>query len=350
MRRTNARRASGPSADSKGALSRYTVTVEPRGISFPVEDGEPILGAGRRAGVWLPFECGWGDCGTCKAYLLKGRVKELFPQAPAIKDKDRGRNRILTCQSVALTDLVLKGKPVSSPHRAELETEDYRAVLTEKKHLSKDIHRLRFALDRPARFFPGQYAMFELERGLRRAYCMSNLPGSRELEFIVERREGGEGSERLLRLARGEEVMAELPYGPTFVSGEEPELVFIAEGVGVAGVLAILRGIAAEGEDGPEVLTLYGVPTPDELVCLEELREISHGLSSAEVIPVAQETQEGWEGVRGTLSEAVAQRLDGLEDARFYIYGFNRTVEAVRGVLLEAGISIRNIEDEDFGY
>ncbi|WP_372481652.1 2Fe-2S iron-sulfur cluster-binding protein, partial [Rhodococcus zopfii] len=48
-------------------VGHYRVTVEPSGDSFVVRPGENILAAGRRAGVWLPFECGWGSCGTCKA-------------------------------------------------------------------------------------------------------------------------------------------------------------------------------------------------------------------------------------------------------------------------------------------
>ncbi|MHB1712809.1 MAG: 2Fe-2S iron-sulfur cluster-binding protein [Acidimicrobiales bacterium] len=48
------------------------MTIAPEGPSFPVEDGEDILGAGRRQGVWLPFECGWGSCSTCKVVLIAG--------------------------------------------------------------------------------------------------------------------------------------------------------------------------------------------------------------------------------------------------------------------------------------
>lgn len=46
--------------------------IEPDGIAIDMADHETILQAARRAGVALPYECGWGSCGTCKVTLVAG--------------------------------------------------------------------------------------------------------------------------------------------------------------------------------------------------------------------------------------------------------------------------------------
>ena len=50
----------------------YTVTVEPTGAEIEVEEGQTILQAALRQGVWLPFACGHGTCATCKVQVLEG--------------------------------------------------------------------------------------------------------------------------------------------------------------------------------------------------------------------------------------------------------------------------------------
>ncbi|MFH3639305.1 2Fe-2S iron-sulfur cluster-binding protein, partial [Acinetobacter baumannii] len=44
----------------------YQVTIEPIGTTIEVEEDQTILDAALRQGVWLPFACGHGTCGTCK--------------------------------------------------------------------------------------------------------------------------------------------------------------------------------------------------------------------------------------------------------------------------------------------
>ena len=51
------------------------------GDTFPVHQGERILTAARRAGTWLPFECGWGGCGTCKVTVVEGETELLYAGA-----------------------------------------------------------------------------------------------------------------------------------------------------------------------------------------------------------------------------------------------------------------------------
>jgi ferredoxin len=52
---------------------------------FECAPGEKILLAGLRSGVELPYECGTGTCGTCKAVGRAGARRRVIPGArPAL--------------------------------------------------------------------------------------------------------------------------------------------------------------------------------------------------------------------------------------------------------------------------
>jgi phenol hydroxylase P5 protein len=44
----------------------YELTIEPLGQTIEVEDGQTILDAALRAGIYLPHACCHGLCATCK--------------------------------------------------------------------------------------------------------------------------------------------------------------------------------------------------------------------------------------------------------------------------------------------
>ena len=55
-------------------VARHRVSIVGSDTVFEVPQGERILAAARRAGAWLPFECGWGGCGTCKVTVVDGET------------------------------------------------------------------------------------------------------------------------------------------------------------------------------------------------------------------------------------------------------------------------------------
>lgn len=330
-------------------MTTHTVTIQPHGLTFRVREGEPILIAARRQGIWLPFECGWGSCGSCKVTLVEGEVHSLFPQAPAIKPRDARRRRILTCQSTPCSDLVLRIAGALEP-RDDLPTADYQGVLRAVETLAPQIRRFRFALDRPARFRAGQYAILELAPGVRRAYSMVNLPGAPEVEFIVKRYPGGEGTTRLFALEPGAKVAMELPYGAAYLRPPVRPVVFVAGGTGIAPILALVReGLASRWLKGGPVYVFYGARTPEELVCLEELHALSDRLPDAVVVPVVERAG-GWQGESGFVTDALRRRLpEPWTEYTFYMAGPPPMIRAALQLLQEADVPITQVYFDSFG-
>lgn len=132
-------------------MPTYRVTVAPGGQVFDVRHGERILAAARRAGIWLPFECGWGSCGTCKATLVEGDVELLFADCPSVNERDARRRRTVTCQTTPTSDIVIKPNWAESAPRLERPTADYQARLTHVDMLGPQLRKFTFELDQPIR-------------------------------------------------------------------------------------------------------------------------------------------------------------------------------------------------------
>lgn len=321
----------------------YQVTVEPSGDTFDVQPGEPILTAGRRAGVWLPFECGWGSCGTCKATLLSGEIEALFPDAPAADPRDERRRRFMTCQSTTATDVTLKVTRLGP--FAERPTTDHLAQLVDKQELGPDICAFRFHLGTHAEFRPGQYAILGLGPDLRRCYSMDGLPGE-EITFVAKRYEGKVGSNALHSLEVGDQIPIALPFGDMWVREDQSETILIAGGTGVAPVLSVLRQLVAEGRTHP-VTVFYGANTREELVCLEDLVEEVAQLADGRLVPVVLNPDPSWDGLTGFTTAPVGDLA--TPEHRVYLAGPPPMVDAVMAVLREAGVAIDRIHYDRFG-
>jgi toluene monooxygenase electron transfer component len=102
---------------------KIVVTARSGAVEFACEPGEKILHAGLRSGVELPYECGTGTCGTCKARLVSGRVESEWPDAPGGRYL-KSPAELLMCQCVARDDCALEvgvlktREPTRRPRRA----------------------------------------------------------------------------------------------------------------------------------------------------------------------------------------------------------------------------------------
>lgn len=316
--------------------------------SFPVLEGERILAAARRAGIWLPFECGWGSCGTCKVTLVEGEVAGLLPDAPSLSVRDARRNRILLCQSTPVSDLVVKPGSVSRDPRENFRTADSGAVLVERERLGPDIGRFRFELDQAVAYREGQHAILDTGEGLRRCYSMASLAGDAEIEFIAKRYEGRRGSERLFSLEPGTLVSVELPYGEMWVRDSGQRICLVAGGTGIAPILAILRRLEASG-DTRETQVFFGANTREELVCWDEIVALADKLASGRVTGALAAPPAGWPGARGFVTDALRAALPDMPDATFYIAGPPVMTDAVLALLREHDVQLSQVHYDSFG-
>ncbi|MCI4680917.1 2Fe-2S iron-sulfur cluster binding domain-containing protein, partial [Rhodoblastus acidophilus] len=73
------------------------LTIEPIGDEIEVAEGQTILDACLRAGVYLPHACGHGLCGTCKTQVLDGEIDHGEASPFALMDFERDEGFVLAC-------------------------------------------------------------------------------------------------------------------------------------------------------------------------------------------------------------------------------------------------------------
>ena len=221
------------------------VRLEPDGPQFQCQPGETLLSAALAAGIDLPYECASGGCGSCRARLLEGQVRSLWPDAPGLSNKDRLKgDRILCCQSVAQTDCVVQlrvgsTEPPVRPTWMQTRVKSLRM-------LNHDVMHLKLEAGSAMHFLPGQFVLFDLPNGIgRRAYSMSNanaLDGC--LEFLIKRKPQGAAGNYLFETLRVNESLAvDGPYGRSWLRDErtDQDLVLLAGGSGLAPVWSIAQ-------------------------------------------------------------------------------------------------------------
>ena len=86
---------------------RIQVNARNRACHFEADPGARMLYAGLAAGINLPYECGSGTCGTCKARLVTGEIGNLWAEAPG-KQYLKQPGEFLMCQCVARSDCTVE--------------------------------------------------------------------------------------------------------------------------------------------------------------------------------------------------------------------------------------------------
>ena len=236
---------------SNAEQSERRVTLRsPFGRSeFSCRSGEPILYAGLRHGLNLPYECATGTCGVCRLVGAPSDVRLIWTEAPG-RSRLKADRELLLCQSVARRDCEIESNVPLPPWPAGRPRPDYyQGRVTSRRLLARDVLAFTIALDRPMAFEPGQFALLRApEFAGYRTYSMINTDApARELSFVIKRKVGGAASGWLFESA-GDRPAVEL-FGPlgraVLGADEDAHLLIIAGGTGIAGPLAILRGAAA---------------------------------------------------------------------------------------------------------
>lgn len=343
---------------------RINVSARDSQHSFDCREDEKILHAGLRNGIALPYECGTGTCGTCKAVLAEGEVSDGWPAAPAHKYLKAQRNEFLMCQCTPRADcaLELRGRiaPMDLPRPGH-----HVGVIADARDLNDAVIRLEVSLDSPLEFAAGQFMLLGVD-GLegRRGLSMANFEETADdLVFTVKLMPGGGLSQWLKSADRaGSRVSLFGPLGKAvYRSGDTGNLLFIAGGSGLAPMLSILAcAHAGRHFETRRGHVFFGVRAAEDLYAMEELvahqRAFPDGL---ELTIALSDEQPGpglarqWPGVSfdtGFVHEVAGQAMSGkYDDTTAYLAGPPPMVEsAMRMLMTEARLPPSRIRFDKF--
>lgn len=328
----------------------HDLTIEPLGETIRVEDGQTILDACLRAGIWLPHACGHGLCGTCKVDVVEGEVDHADASPFALMDFERADGKTLACTARLLDDVTIEAEIDEDPDQRRIAIADYTATVAALDDLTHDVKGIRLDLGGATiDFQAGQYVNLTIP-GVEgtRAFSIANPPeDGGHVELQIRRVVGGRATTALHEALKvGDRLTFSGPYGRFFVrKSRGGPLLFLAGGTGVSSPRAMILDLLAEGYGAPITL-IHGVRTRADLYGQAEFEALAARHPHFRYVPALSAEPEGspWTGERGFVHE-VAERLhpSGFEGQTAYLCGPPPMIEAaistlMRGRLFEKGI------------
>ena len=338
---------------------RLIVTLVNSGRSFEAAAEESLLDGAQSAALNLPRSCGSGNCGACKARLLRGEIHYPNGAPLGLAAGETAEGLILMCQARALTDLSLETFDVQTADQARrkrLPCRIERAV-----PLSHDVMGLflRLPIAEDFTFEPGQYIDVLLPGGRRRSFSIASPPhDARPLELHVRRVIGGEFTDRLFHEdTRSSLLTIEGPLGQfTYrrhaavpLSAAPPPMLLIAGGTGIAPILSILRHVIENGIER-DMRLFWGARSEADLYAHTTLEALSRRASSLRYSPVLSEAPSGWRGLTGWVHEAAFAGVDNLESYEVYAAGPPAMIAAIRAGYAARGNVTDRLYYDSFDY
>jgi predicted ferric reductase len=201
------------------------------------------------------------------------------------------------------------------------------------------------------RFAPGQFAWFAFGRSAfsltRHPFSFSSSAEGDEVEIAVKAL--GDFTSTVASLAPGTPVYVDGPHGVFSTDEDEgPGFGLIAGGVGIAGLISMLRTMADRRDVRPALL-FYANGDWDAVAFREDLERLKAGLDLT-VVHVLERPPEGWTGETGYVTaEVLARHLPpGYRRFQFFICGPDPMMDAAEAALLQLGVPPERVHTERF--
>ena len=335
----------------------YLLTIEPLGATIEVEEGQTVLDAALRQGIYIPHACCHGLCGTCKVQVSDGDVDLGAANPFALMDFERDEGKALACCCTLQSDVTIEADIEEEPDAEVIPVRDFAATVTRIVDLTPTIKALHLALDKPIHFQAGQYVQLEIPGlGQSRAFSIANSPAAvektGEIELNVRIVVGGAGTGYLhQQLRTGDRLRLAGPYGRFFVrrSAARPML-FMAGGSGLSSPRSMIVDLLEGGCMLPITL-VYGQRSREELYYDAEFRALAEQHPNFTYVPALSNEAEGsdWSGARGYVHEAAKAHFGGsFQGQQAYLCGPPPMVEACIGTLMQGRLFERDIYTEKF--
>lgn len=334
----------------------YQLTIEPLGQTIDIDEGQTILDASLRAGIYLPHACCHGLCATCKVEVVDGEIDHGEASNFALMDYEREEGKCLACCAIPQSDLTIEADVDVEPDALNLPVRDFSGTVSRIENLTPTIKGVWVKLDDAAgmRFQAGQYINLHVPgESASRAFSIANAPSSAgEVELNIRLVPGGKATTWVHQeLRAGDAVQLAGPYGRFFVrkSANVP-LLFLAGGSGLSSPRAMILDLLEEG-CGLPITLVYGARTRDELYYHEDFERLAAAHPNFSYVPVLSSEPEGsgWEGARGFVHEAAKAHFDNdFRGHKAYLCGPPVMIDACITTLMQGRLFERDIYTEKF--
>lgn len=330
-----------------------TLTVEPLGVDIEVDEGQTLLDACLRQGIWLPHACTHGRCSTCKVDVLEGEVDHGDATSFALMDFERDEGKCLACTATLRSDAVIEAE-IEEDEDAELHpVVDRVGVVAAVETLCPEIRRIDLSLPGGGLAFQaGQYINLQVPGCDRpRAFSIASSPSEpNRIELHVRKVQGGKATTWLHeQLEAGMELRFTGPLGRFFVRRSlGTPMIFAAGGSGLSSPQSMVLDELERGGEAPIVL-VHGARTPAGLYHRSMFEQLAAEHDRLTYVPAVSDAVEGWEGERGMVHEVLERWFGGkFSGNTAYLCGPPPMIEACIRTLMKGRLFEKNIFTERF--
>ncbi|MBL8879201.1 MAG: 2Fe-2S iron-sulfur cluster binding domain-containing protein [Phycisphaerales bacterium] len=208
----------------------------------------------------------------------------------------------------------------------------------------------------PFTFLPGQFLTLAVAlagKTVKRSYTMASSAAQRDnVEITVKREDKGVVSRYLHdRVAAGDLLQISAPSGYfTFTGAEADSVVLVGGGVGITPLMSIVRALTDRGWN-KDIYLLYACRTTQDFVFREELERLQRRHANLHVVATMTRAEGTvWMGAKGRLTrELIVESVPDIAKRRVHLCGPPPMMDAMRAILLEAGVPGDQIKTEAFG-
>ena len=203
----------------------------------------------------------------------------------------------------------------------------------------------------PFRFDPGQFAWFAFGGSpfslTMHPFSFSSSAERDEVEIAV--RALGDFTSRIHELDQGTKVYVDGPHGVFSMDQDEgPGFCFVAGGVGITGLLSMLRTMADREDVRPAIL-IYANRDWESVAFRAELERLESRMNLT-VTHVLERPPGSWPGEAGFVNGEILSRHlpKGYRRFQFFICGPDPMMDAAESALLELGVPGQRVHTERF--
>jgi len=311
-----------------------TVTLQPSGKQFIVEQQETILEAGLRHGLNLPYSCSNGTCGDCRGRVIKGEVEAVGYHDYYLSKAEREQGWFLACSYRPLSDIEISIDLTDAP--AGIPRQRLATRISKTLKLSDEIIQLelRTPRSRTFRFLAGQKAQLTFGDCVSVMLPIASCPcDGMHLRFHLRTAELAQAECWAGSLKHGQRVTISGPGGD-FVMNEQTSrpLVFIAWDTGFAQIQSLIDH--AVSIDPDRIMRLYWLsPSENGHYLSNYCRAWEDALDDFSYRPVALASVDQLEAV---IEQILASQT--LEDFDLYLTLPRERIAPCRDRIMEHGI------------
>jgi len=314
---------------------KHNVQLLPSAIEFQASDTVPVLESALAAGIHIAYGCRDGNCGTCKAKVVRGTVSQP-DDLQGLSSLEREAGYILCCRSVPCSALVIEADYY--PQLAALQQRVLPCKVESIRFPAADVAivRLRMPPGHNFEYLPGQY--IDLITGpVRRSYSIANSVLEYEgIELHIRRIAGGKISGLVFgQLQQDRLLWIEGPVGTFFVRDTRAPIIFLAGGTGFAPVKAMVTQML-EDNTQRELLIYWGAQTRAGLYS-ELPHQWQDNCANVSYIPVLSGDDSNWSGRRGLVHKAVLEDFSDLSCHEIYACGSPAMIDAACNEFIAMG-------------